>query len=310
MLMITRRQIINRARRYTQGNVQGWNPTSDLHAFDPNRPNRSFHSAYTVGREYDLAPYVYGGFNSRTQIINRTRSGYCPGGWDRRNPLPRGIRRRTTSYWYSNLGYGSRVPLSLVGIDCSGYVQRCWGFDRRQLSTRTFPNICVQISRRQLKSGDILNHAGSHVRIFNTYSGDQLNIFESRGSGRRRAYQPGDNVGRVIQRNIAWDDNYIPLSPFPTLMDSSPLPGSYPLDQVRGMDFLASFTFSGNFELIQFIFDSASVPATFEDRPPTQIRYKFDENLAPGRHTIKIVAGNKISGQVFKDSFKWVFDAY
>ena len=51
------------------------------------------------------------------------------------------------------------------GLDCSGYVSRCWGLTSKR-STNTIENVARRISYSSLQPGDALNNAGSHVMLF------------------------------------------------------------------------------------------------------------------------------------------------
>ncbi|MBN1476953.1 hypothetical protein JXA47_09380 [Candidatus Sumerlaeota bacterium] len=50
------------------------------------------------------------------------------------------------------------------GVDCSGYVSRTWESGR--YSTATFANASFPIDWEDLRMGDALNRAGSHIRLF------------------------------------------------------------------------------------------------------------------------------------------------
>lgn len=59
------------------------------------------------------------------------------------------------------------------GVDCSGFVTRCWGFKEPvKYSTSTLPGISSEISILDLKPGDILNRAGNHVVMFDRFPED------------------------------------------------------------------------------------------------------------------------------------------
>jgi len=291
--------------------MQGWIPTNDTHVFRPANPTHTFHSGYTTGREYDVMPYVFGGidgFDSGTQFLVRINNGECSGGWDRRHPLPGGLPGRTTFNWYRNppggLGYGARVPNNLAGIDCSGYVLRCWGFTSRRIdrvgySTRNLPNLCIEVTRASLKHGDILNRAGRHVRIFNAHRGALVNIFESRGGGYNRAYIAGDTRGRVINRDIAWDNNYIPYSPFPQIQLAEPATG---LAQNARPTIRIEIRGSGELEIIHFEFDNMSILPRITRTCPMYVSYTPSYDLIPGnKYILRIRAINRIAGQSFQD---------
>jgi len=51
-----------------------------------------------------------------------------------------------------------------VGIDCSGFISRCWGLDHH-LDTRDLPGICDPVAWEEMRMGDILLKNG-HVLMF------------------------------------------------------------------------------------------------------------------------------------------------
>jgi hypothetical protein len=58
------------------------------------------------------------------------------------------------------------VSQEATGIDCSGFVSRCWGLPR-SYSTRELASLCVPLaSWDELLPGDILNTYNSHVMLF------------------------------------------------------------------------------------------------------------------------------------------------
>ena len=74
---------------------------------------------------------------------------------------------------YKVRGNDAVVSKESVGIDCSGFISRCWGLDRH-VSTRDLPSICDPVSWEDLRMGDILLKSG-HVLMFYTYQ-DQFVI--------------------------------------------------------------------------------------------------------------------------------------
>jgi hypothetical protein len=63
-------------------------------------------------------------------------------------------------------GGGKTVSGDAVGIDCSGFICRCWKLTTRH-STESLPSICEKLySPAELKPGDIMNGAGAHVMLF------------------------------------------------------------------------------------------------------------------------------------------------
>lgn len=60
---------------------------------------------------------------------------------------------------------GNNVSAYAVGVDCSGFVSRCWGTSSKY-GTSTIPNISTALSSlNDLRRGDCLNYAGHHVRL-------------------------------------------------------------------------------------------------------------------------------------------------
>ncbi|MBP7652332.1 carboxypeptidase regulatory-like domain-containing protein, partial [Candidatus Dependentiae bacterium] len=127
-------------------------------------------------------PYKWGGFTSIETYLSQVAAGK-----------------------YAGSDYTSDVSWSdnyCVGVDCSGFVSRCWRRSSKE-GTSTLPNISVQLSGfDDMKTGDIVNYAGSHVRLFNkkeengTYS-----FIEAMGT-----------YWRVMSRNYTASDlsNYLP----------------------------------------------------------------------------------------------------
>jgi hypothetical protein len=58
------------------------------------------------------------------------------------------------------------VSKAAVGIDCSGFVCRCWKLDTRY-STATLASVCQKLpSTNALRPADIMNQPGGHVVLF------------------------------------------------------------------------------------------------------------------------------------------------
>jgi len=295
-------QVIDIARQHL--NMPPWSPQQDQHVFNAANPGHTFHSAFMMapGRQYAVMPYVFGGSDSRTRFLTRINNRTCPGGWDR-------ISGNTTSHWYHNppdgLGYGARVPGNLGGIDCSAYVSTCWQIARH--TTRTLPNVCLQIDRSSLKAGDILNRRGRHVRIFNSWVGRQINVYEATGGSAHREFRTGDEFGCVVHHTIAWDEHYTPYSPFPQFEAiepaTCPVLGTRPAFRIRVKG-------SGNLELSEFTFDGTCVlPKTIKNpsKRTMDVTYTPNYDLNPGEYVLLIEATNTIAGQTFKDELTWRF---
>lgn len=92
---------------------------------------------------------------------------------------------------------GCIQPKKTAGVDCSGFVSNVWRLSS-QATTRSLPAVAQPLqSRKELKPGDILNKAGSHVVIYagkvTTSSGENILIYESSLS-----------CGGVCFRGVPW----------------------------------------------------------------------------------------------------------
>jgi hypothetical protein len=308
--MITRADVIDNAASFLPPRMPSWSPVHDTCIFDQACPAHTFHSSFTTGRRYGVMPYVFGGFDAPAQFLERIRDGACPGGWDRRSPLPAELPGRHTRGWFAapphGLGYGTRVLQHLAGIDCSGYILRCWGFGSRRVDgvlyrTRNLADLCVAVARAALRPGDVLLWANHHARLVNARQGRRVSIFEALGGeGRGRPYEEGDTLGRVIHRDVAWDERYVPCSPFPQLIAFRSIP-PHPAIQ-------AQFAGSGELAVVEFSLDGVPVPYRTLSTSPLRVGHSPGELLAAGRHEVKMTVINRVAGQEFQDAFVRQFD--
>jgi hypothetical protein len=96
-------------------------------------------------------PYQWGGFATPEEFDRGIAAGLAAGDvytLEKRRLLDAGVSREAT------------------GIDCSGFVSRCWGLSRAW-STRELPTLCTPLaSWDELLPGDVLNTYNSHVMLF------------------------------------------------------------------------------------------------------------------------------------------------
>lgn len=95
---------------------------------------------------------------------------YKWGGWDTPESFDAGLRKgRAAGDVYSaekRRKGGDAVSGECVGIDCSGFISRCWALKKRE-STSTLGSISKRLpSPAELKPADVMNAAGGHVILF------------------------------------------------------------------------------------------------------------------------------------------------
>lgn len=96
-------------------------------------------------------PYKWGGFDSIDSFGRGIRAGKAAGDLYTPEKRQRG---------------GAAVSSSAVGIDCSGFISRCWKMPRKY-STHSLVALCTPLrSASELLPADIMNTAGGHVLLF------------------------------------------------------------------------------------------------------------------------------------------------
>ena len=141
-----------------------WVPTAAniLHGTDPDgitvdTPDTTYQipgavpGRWVPGAVNEGIPYQWGGFATPEQFDRDLASGKAAGDvytQKKRQLLDDAVSRYAT------------------GIDCSGFISRCWRLPRSH-STREFPGICDPLpSWDDLRPGDILNTYNSHACLF------------------------------------------------------------------------------------------------------------------------------------------------
>jgi len=171
------------------------------------------------------AKNVFHGYDAEGVLVNTPDADYAGGmfgrGWWRVGEINRGVPyswggATSLAAFAKGIGegkYAGNVPDSrdnggsrhCVGVDCSGLVTVCWGFEKK-LSTRTIPLAADPLpSLDLLLPGDVILTAG-HVLVFAEFLGGskaEATIVEaSRSAGRVRArtvrmseFLPSDYAG-------------------------------------------------------------------------------------------------------------------
>ncbi len=183
-----------------------------------------YSSYYSVG-DYIGVPYKWGGFDSIDQFRDKISQGYGAGS-------------------YSSDG----VLACVTGVDCSGYVSRCWE-QTSKYGTSTIQGISYELgSTADMKKADAFNKAGSHIVMLTYYHRDGSPvIMEAAGGDYRKAvfrkttwsylngYKP------IRYDNIEDDTNVEGTLSNPIVVDSFPY---YSSGNTRNMNSLEIDTYS------------------------------------------------------------------
>ncbi len=107
-------------------------------------------------------PYKWGGFDTPESFLQG---------------LSEGKKAGDIANTYKVNGDNAVISSESVGIDCSGFVSRCWGLSRHY-DTRDLPGICDPISWEELRPADIILKNG-HVLLFSARQGDYVIGYEA-----------------------------------------------------------------------------------------------------------------------------------
>jgi hypothetical protein len=113
------------------------------------RPDRLHDS---LGRSQKRMVYKWGGYASQSGYLKALEVGHLAG----------------NVCTCSDPQQGYCIVANATGIDCSGFISRIWEVDRH--TTRNLHEISNPLKWHELKKGDIVNFAGSHVRLFREVS--------------------------------------------------------------------------------------------------------------------------------------------
>jgi len=173
---ITRDQVMATAHSYTQvrwmpeqrhvrhgqDGIGQWVHTPDVSLEQHNGDPKGW---WKPGVEAVSMPYMWGGFDTPESFQWKIQRGYFAGDVateTKKSLLERGVSRRA------------------AGIDCSGFVSRCWGL-RSAYSTRRLHLVSHPLEGwQELKPGDMILTRG-HVMLFDQWSipGEEIIIYEA-----------------------------------------------------------------------------------------------------------------------------------
>ena len=169
---ITRDEILERAAAYAE---QKWTcSTKNMTA----SCSGSYQSDYTPGT-YTGLPYDWGGYVELDAFLQQISDGYGAGSHSKN-----GVLSCTT------------------GLDCSGFVSKCWKAGHK--STSTMYTITVPIDASDVLPGDAYNDAGSHVVLWVELSPDGAPVF----------YEASGSASKVrLNTSATWSylNGYVPI---------------------------------------------------------------------------------------------------
>ncbi len=126
----------------------------------------AYQSSFEVGDHVGL-PYDWGGYMSLHNFDRGISNGAGAGSYP-----------------------GDGILDCTVGLDCSGYVSRCWGVGH--YTTRSIPDISDPIDVAEVERGDVFNTEGYHVVLFSHRQPNGLPfLFESIGYGVHPSFDGG-----------------------------------------------------------------------------------------------------------------------
>jgi hypothetical protein len=112
---------------------------------------------WMVGQINAGMPYKWGGFDTTASFAAGVRAGKAAGDLYNRGKRVKG---------------DSAVSSEAVGVDCSGFISRCWKLPKKY-GTSTLRELCAALSSpAELKAGDVMNYAGGHVVLFHRWLDD------------------------------------------------------------------------------------------------------------------------------------------
>ena len=158
---VTRRECLNMAEAYRTHRWTGSGANimhgPDARGIQVDTPDSTYQKPGAVpgwwrtGEVNEGVPYQWGGFCTLAEFDAGLRAGKAAG------DVYSSEKRRLLD---------AAVSTQAVGIDCSGFISRCWKLPR-SYSTRELAGLCVELkSWDELKPGDILNTFNAHCLLF------------------------------------------------------------------------------------------------------------------------------------------------
>jgi hypothetical protein len=148
---------------------------------------------WEIGKQNVGIPYMWGGFDTPESFEAGLQEGKYAG------DMYTAEKRRMLD---------DAVSKQAVGIDCSGFVSRCWKLPR-SYSTRELPALCDPITDfALLKPGDIFNTHNSHVVLFAAWTNEErteLSYYEAGSSPDSKVQLTKKSLSALLEKGFtAW----------------------------------------------------------------------------------------------------------
>ena len=191
-LPISREEVLSIARSYAE---HPWTASAknvrhgvDAHGIDVQTPNSSADKAelgrWQIGAANIGMPYKWGGFDTLQSFDLGVTQGKAAG------DVYSSTKRR--------LG-DAAVSSEAVGIDCSGFISRCWKLPHK-CGTATLPGYCERLkSTDDLQPGDVMDSPNGHVVLFVRW----LNTGKSKALFYEAEAQPEPRV-KLSEHQLFW----------------------------------------------------------------------------------------------------------
>jgi cell wall-associated NlpC family hydrolase len=189
---VTRAEVLTTAMRYA---AHPWTGTAanvkhgpDAKGIRIDTPDITYQKAGAVpgywipGALNHGLPYQWGGFSTPAEFDRGLAAGFAAGDVYT-------SEKRAQLY--------DAVSTEAVGIDCSGFVSRCWNLPKAY-STRELASLCDEIPWEDLRPGDALNIYNAHVLIFSGWTSEARTYLAAYETG-------GPPDWRVTRHIIATD---------------------------------------------------------------------------------------------------------
>lgn len=148
----TREQMIESARKYVDNQVF----LNETNLDGPCQGRKKPRYLGTSPKVYPSVAYDWGGWDTVNKYSEYMAQGYQAG--DIKTPSVESCSR---------------------GVDCSGFVTRCWGITNQKYGTSTLPEISTPITKEELLPGDIINRPGHHVVMFGEWHDQGILTWEA-----------------------------------------------------------------------------------------------------------------------------------